>query len=413
MEHKQKKTSKPYSPEFRERAVRLLMEHRDEYQSEAAALTAIAGKLGCSPDSLRVWARQAQRDGGERPGPTSEEKARIKELERENRELRQANEILRKASAYFCPGGARPPVSQMIAFIEESRDALGVEPICRALQFAPSTYYERRSIALDPDRASARARSDAALSVKIDKAWADNRKLYGARKVWHVLLRDGEDVARCTVERLMRSLGIKGVIRGKKVITTNPDTSLPCPDDKVNRLFKSDRPNKLWVSDFTYVPTWSGTVYVAFVIDVFARRIVGWRTSTSMKTQFVLDALEQAIWQRKTPDNKELVHHSDRGSQYLSIKYTERLAEAEIDLSVGTVGDAYDNALAECVIGLFKTEVINQIGPWKSMREVEWETLKWVDWYNNRRLLGPIGYITPAEAEEAFYANLNTLDMVA
>ena len=301
----------------------------------------------------------------------------------------------------------------MIAFIEESREALGVEPICKALQFAPSTYYERRAIARDPDRASLRAKSDAALSLKIDGAWADNRKLYGARKIWHVLRREGEDVARCTVERLMRALGIKGVVRGKKVITTNPDTSLPCPDDKVNRLFKADRPNKLWVSDFTYVPTWSGTVYVAFVIDVFVRRIVGWRTSTSMKTQFVLDALEQAIWQRKTPDNKDLVHHSDRGSQYLSIKYTERLAEAEIDLSVGTVGDAYDNALAECVIGLFKTEVINQIGPWKSMREVEWETLKWVDWYNNRRLLSPIGYITPAEAEEAFCANLNTLDMVA
>ena len=301
----------------------------------------------------------------------------------------------------------------MMNFIEESREALGVEPICKALQFAPSTYYDRRAIARDPERASARARSDAALSVKIDGAWADNRKLYGARKIWHVLRRDGEDVARCTVERLMRALGIKGVVRGRRVITTNPDTSLPCPDDKVNRLFKADRPNKLWVSDFTYVPTWSGTVYVAFVIDVFARRIVGWRTSTSMKTQFVLDALEQAIWQRKPPDNKNLVHHSDRGSQYLSIKYTERLAEAEIDLSVGTVGDAYDNALAECVIGLFKTEIINQIGPWKSMREVEWETLKWVDWYNNRRLLGPIGYITPAQAEEAFYANLNALDMVA
>ena len=229
----------------------------------------------------------------------------------------------------------------------------------------------------DPDRASARAKSDAALSVKIDAAWDANRKLYGARKIWHVLRRQGEDAARCTVERLMRRLGIKGVVRGKKVITTNPDTSQPCPDDKVNRVFKAYRPNKLWVSDFTYVPTWSGTVYVAFVIDVFARRIVGWRTSTSMKTQFVLDALDQAIWQRKTPDNKDLVHHSDRGSQYLSIKYTERLAEAGIDLSVGTVGDAYDNALAECVIGLFKTEVINQIGPWKSMREVEWETLKW------------------------------------
>ena len=301
----------------------------------------------------------------------------------------------------------------MMDFIEESREAFGVEPICKALQFAPSTYYDRRAIVRDPERSSRRAKSDAAMSLRIDGAWEDNRKLYGARKIWHVLRRDGQDVARCTVERLMRALGIRGVVRGKRVVTTNPDTSLPCPDDKVNRLFKADRPNKLWVSDFTYVPTWSGTVYVAFVIDVFARRIVGWRVSTSMTTRFVLDALDQAIWQRKTLDNKSLVHHSDRGSQYLSIKYTERLAQAEIDLSVGTVGDAYDNALAECVIGLFKTEVINQIGPWKSMREVEWETLKWVDWYNNRRLLGSIGYITPAEAEEAFYANLNTLDMVA
>ena len=301
----------------------------------------------------------------------------------------------------------------MMDFIEESREAFGVEPLCKALQFAPSTYYDRRAIVRDPERASRRAKSDAAMSSRIDGAWEDNRKLYGARKIWHVLRRDGQDVARCTVERLMRALGIRGVVRGKRVVTTNPDTSLPCPDDKVNRLFKADRPNKLWVSDFTYVPTWSGTVYVAFVIDVFARRIVGWRVSTSMTTKFVLDALDQAIWQRKTLDNTSLVHHSDRGSQYLSIKYTERLAQAEIDLSVGTVGDAYDNALAECVIGLFKTEVINQIGPWKSMREVEWETLKWVDWYNNRRLLGSIGYITPAEAEEAFYANLNTLDMVA
>ena len=298
-------------------------------------------------------------------------------------------------------------------FIEESREAFGVEPICKALQFAPSTYYDRRAIVRDPERASRRAKSDAAMSLRIDGAWEDNRKLYGARKIWHVLRRDGQDVARCTVERLMRALGIRGVVRGKRVVTTNPDTSLPCPDDKVNRIFKADRPNKLWVSDFTYVPTWSGTVYVAFVIDVFARRIVGWRVSTSMTTKFVLDALDQAIWQRKTLDNKSLVHHSDRGSQYLSIKYTERLAQAEINLSVGTVGDAYDNALAECVIGLFKTEVINQIGPWKSMREVEWETLKWVDWYNNRRLLGPIGYVPPAEAEEAFYANLNTIDMVA
>ncbi len=301
----------------------------------------------------------------------------------------------------------------MTAFIAEHRGEFGIEPMCTMLQIAPSTYYVRRAIALDPDRASARAKSDAALCSKIDAAWQDNRKLYGARKIWHVLRRDGEDIARCTVERLMRKLGIRGVVRGKRVITTQPDTSQPCPDDKVNRLFIADRPNTLWVSDFTYVPTWSGTVYVAFVIDVFARRIVGWRASTSMKTQFVLDALNQAIWQRKTQDNKSLVHHSDRGSQYLSIKYTERLAQAKIDLSVGSVGDAYDNALAECVIGLFKTEVINRIGPWKSMRDVEWETLKWVDWYNNRRLLGSIGYTPPAEAEEAFYASLNKLDMVA
>ena len=301
----------------------------------------------------------------------------------------------------------------MIAFIEDHRRVFGVEPICKTLPIAPSTYYARRAIARDPDRASARAKSDAAMSLKIDEAWADNRKLYGARKIWHVLRRDGQDVARCTVERLMHVLGIKGVVRGKRVVTTNPDASRPCPDDKVSRQFKADRPNQLWVSDFTYVPTWSGTVYVAFVIDVFARKIVGWKVSTSMTTQFVLDALEQAIWQRKPLENKSLIHHSDRGSQYLSIKYTERLAEANINPSVGTVGDSYDNALAECIIGLFKTEVINQISPWKSMREVEWETLKWLDWYNNRRLLAPIGYIPPAEAEKAFYANLNTLDSVA
>ena len=301
----------------------------------------------------------------------------------------------------------------MIAFIEQHRDVFGVEPICKVLPLAPSTYYERLAITKNPNRASTRAKSDADICREIERVWQENRKVYGARKIWHALRRQDRNIARCTVERLMRRLGLQGVVRGHKIITTNPDTSQPCPDDKVNRQFTASRPNQLWVSDFTYVPTWSGTVYVAFVIDVFARRIVGWKASTSMATQFVLDALEQAIWQRKLPANKGLTHHSDRGSQYLSIKYTERLADADINLSVGTVGDAYDNALAECVIGLFKTETINQMGPWKSMREVEWETLKWVDWYNNRRLLGPIGYIPPTEAEEAFYAKLNTLDMVA
>lgn len=256
-------------------------------------------------------------------------------------------------------------------------------PICKVLPIAPSTYYAQIAIDRDPSLASARAKSDAHTCIEIDRVWDENRKVYGARKVWHALRREGQDVARCTVERLMGFAGIQGVVRGRRVITTNPDTSQPCPDDKVNRQFTAERPNQLWVSDFTYVPTWSGTVYVAFVIDVFARPSArhsdqwrlrlhfGWRVSTSMTTQFVLDALEQAIWKRKLPGNRGLIHHSGRpshgfqanrcratGSQYLSIKYTERLADAQIDLSVGTVGDAYDNALAECVIGLFKTKVL-------------------------------------------------------
>jgi len=301
----------------------------------------------------------------------------------------------------------------MKAFIEEFREEFGVEPICKVLPIAPSTYRQRALEARRPDRASARSKTDAALRAEIARVWEENRQLYGARKIWRALRREGLDVARCTVERLMKAMGIKGVVRGRRIVTTNPDAARPCPDDKVNRTFKAERPNQLWVSDFTYVPTWSGTVYVAFVIDVFARKIVGWRVSTSMSTQFVLDALNQAIFQRKTQRNNDLIHHSDRGSQYLSISYTERLAEAGIDPSVGTVGDSYDNALAESVIGLFKTEVINALGPWRTMRDVEWQTLKWIDWYNNRRLLAPIGYFPPAEAEQIYFEALNTLDRAA
>jgi len=286
-------------------------------------------------------------------------------------------------------------------------------PICSALPIAQSTYYQHAAVAKETAKASARAQRDNKLKEDIARIWQDNRNVYGARKVWHVLKREGCKVARCTVKRLMRMMGLKGVIRGKNVITTKQDTSRPCPDDKVNRQFVAEAPNQLWVSDFTYVQTWSGTVYVAFIIDVFARRIVGWKVSTSMTTQFVLDALEQAIWQRKPFGNKALIHHSDRGSQYLSIKYTERLAQAAIDASVGTVGDSYDNAMAETINGLFKAEVIHRLGPWKSATQVEWETLKWVDWFNNRRLLAPIGYIPPAEAELAFYANLKKLDIAA
>ena len=249
--------------------------------------------------------------------------------------------------------------------------------------------------------------------VAIKEAFDGSRSRYGARKVWHQLRREGRDIARCAVERLMKVMGLQGVVRGKKVITTNPDAAQPCPDDKVNRAFVADMPNQLWVSDFTYVSSWQGMVYVAFIIDVFARKIVGWRVSTSMTTGFVLDALNQAICQRAPSEADKLIHHSDRGSQYLSIRYTERLAEAGIDTSVGSVGDSYDNALAESIIGLFKTEVIKFLGPWKSAGQVEWETLKWVDWYNNTRLHSAIGYVTPHEAEEAFYASLNAGEKAA
>jgi putative transposase len=293
----------------------------------------------------------------------------------------------------------------MSAFIETHRAVFGVEPICRVLPIAPSTYYARAAIARNPELACNRTRQDREDSVKIKDAFNASGKRYGARKVWYALCRDGHDIARCTVERLMKVMSLQGVVRGKKVITTNPDTAQPCPDDRVNREFVAKSPNQLWVSDFTYVSSWQGTVYVAFVIDVYARRIVGWRVSTSMSTAFVLDALNQAICQRM-PSETGLVHHSDRGSQYLSIKYTERLAEEGIDPSVGSVGDSYDNALAESTIGLFKTEVINFLGPWKSVGQVEWQTLKWVAWYNNERLHSAIGYQTPKEAEDAFYANL-------
>ena len=287
----------------------------------------------------------------------------------------------------------------------------GVEPICKVLPIAPSTYYAGLAVARDPSRASDRARRDSELMPEVQRVWDENFRVYGVRKVWHQLRREGFDVARCTVERLMRRLGIQGAVRGKARKTTIPDPAMPCPLDKVNRQFRAPAPNRLWVSDFTYVSTWQGFVYVAFVIDTFANRIVGWRASRSRQTQFVLDALEQALCERRP--KKGLTHHSDRGGQYLSIRYTERLGEAGLEPSVGSVGDSYDNALAETIIGLFKTEVIHRLGPWKSVDAVEWETLKWVDWFNNRRLLGPVGNIPPAEAERNFYETIERVNMVA
>ena len=271
------------------------------------------------------------------------------------------------------------------------------------LQIAPSGYRRYAAQQRNPELRCARAKRDDILMPEIQRVWQDNMQVYGADKVWHQLNREHDHVARCTVERLMRRMGLQGVQRGKTVRTTIPDTSVPCPLDKVNRQFKAEHPNQLWVSDFTHVSTWQGWLYVAFVIDVFARRIVGWRVSSSMQTGFVLDALEQALYARQPKLSDGLIHHSDRGSQYVSIRYTERLAEAGIEPSVGSRGDSYDNALAETINGLYKAELIYRRAPWKTKAAVELATLEWVSWFNHQRLLEPIGYIPPAEAEEDYY----------
>ena len=294
----------------------------------------------------------------------------------------------------------------MARFIDEHRDEYGVESICTALPIAPSTYYEHRARQRDPERRSVRAKRDDELRVDVQRVWQENFRVYGVRKVWRQLNREEIGVARCTVERLMQEMGLWGAIRGKKFKTTIPDESAARPLDLVKREFKAKRPNQLWVADLTYVATWAGMVYVAFVVDVFSRSIVGWRVSSSLRTDIAIDALEQALHARTLEEG--LIHHSDRGSQYLSIRYTERLAEAGIESSVGSVGDSYDNALAETVIGLFKTEVIHAQGPWRNLEAVEFAVLAWVDWFNNRRLLEPLGYVPPAEYEEAFYRSQDT-----
>jgi len=294
----------------------------------------------------------------------------------------------------------------MIAFIDAHREAHGVEPICKLLPIAPSTYWAHAARRRAGVKASARARRDVVLRKEIRRVFDENFQVYGVRKVWKQLDREGEKIARCTVARLMRSMGLQGIVRGRPVKTTVSDRKAPCPLDKVNRQFRAQRPNTLWLSDFTYVSTWQGFDYVAFVIDAFARRIVGWRASRTAHAGFVLDALEQALHDRRPVHGGGLVHHSDRGVQYVSIKYTERLAEAGVEPSVGSVGDSYDNALAETINGLYKAELIWRKGPWRSFEAVEFATLEWVDWFNNRRLLEPIGNIPPAEAEARYYAQL-------
>jgi putative transposase len=299
----------------------------------------------------------------------------------------------------------------MLAFIDAHRGEYGVESICKQLPIAPSTYYEHKSRQADPSRLPLRVQRDAELSGSIRRVWDENFWVYGARKVWRQLRREGVPVARCTVERLMRHAGLCGVVRGRRKRTTIPADTAERPLDRVQRQFVASRPNQLWIADFTYVATWAGFVYVAFVIDVFARCIVGWRVSRSMQTELVLDALEQALYARQVGEG--LIHHSDRGSQYLGIRYSERLKDAGVEASVGTTGDSYDNAMAETIIGLFKTEVIHARGPWRSLDAVEYATLEWVDWFNNRRLLEPIGHVPPAEFEAEYYRQQSGLAIAA
>ncbi|EIC3811176.1 IS3 family transposase, partial [Escherichia coli] len=391
-----------FSPEVRQRAVRMVLESQSEYDSQWATICSIAPKIGCTPETLRVWVRQHERDtGGGDGGLTTAERQRLKELERENRELRRSNDILRQASAYFCEGGVRPPLEKMMPLLDKLREQYGVGPLCSELHIAPSTYYHCQQQRHHPDKRSARAQRDDWLKKEIQRVYDENHKVYGVRKVWRQLLREGIRVARCTVARLMAVMGLAGVLRGKKVRTTISRKAVAA-GDRVNRQFVAERPDQLWVADFTYVSTWRGFVYVAFIIDVFAGYIVGWRVSSSMETTFVLDALEQALWARRPSGT---VHHSDKGSQYVSLAYTQRLKEAGLLASTGSTGDSYDNAMAESINGLYKAEVIHRKS-WKNRAEVELATLTWVDWYNNRRLLERLGHTPPAEAEKAYYASI-------
>nr|WP_187601041.1 IS3 family transposase [Escherichia coli] len=398
-----------FSPEVRQRAVRMVLESQDEYDSQRAAICSIAPKTGCTPETLRVWIRQHERDtGGGDGGLTTAERQRLKELERENRELRRSNDILRQASAYFGEGGVRPPLEKIMPLLDKLREQYGVGPLCSELHIAPSTYYHCQQQRHHPDKRSARAQRDDWLKREIQRVYDENHQVYGVRKVWRQLLREGIRVARCTVARLMAVMGLAGVLRGKKVRTTISRKAVAA-GDRVNRQFVAERPDQLWVADFTYVSTWQGFVYVAFIIDVFAGYIVGWRVSSSMETTFVLDALEQALWARRPSGT---VHHSDKGSQYVSLAYTQRLKEAGLLASTGSTGDSYDNAMAESINGLYKAEVIHRKS-WKNRAEVELATLTWVDWYNNRRLLERLGHTPPAEAEKAYYASIGNDDLAA
>ncbi|HCU1561122.1 TPA: IS3 family transposase, partial [Escherichia coli] len=362
-----------FSPELRQRAVRMVVESQGEYDSQWAAICSIAPKIGCTPETLRVWVRQHERDtgGGDNGGLTTAERQRLKEPERENPELRRSNDILRQASAYFAKAEFDRLWKKLMPLLDKLRKLYGVGPVCSELHIAPSTYYHCQQQRHHPDKRSSRAQRNDWLKKEILRVYDENHQVYGERKVWRQLLREGIRVARCTVARLMAVMGFAGVLRGKKVRTT------VAAGGRVNRQFVAVRPDQLWGADFIYVSTWQGFVYVAFIIDVFAGYIVGWRVSSSMETTFVLDALEQALWARRPSGT---VHHSDKGSQYVSLAYTQRLKEAGLLASTGSTGDSYDNAMAESINGLYKAEVIHRKS-WKNRKRrlsTVWQILKFL-----------------------------------
>ncbi|TQR82215.1 IS3 family transposase [Mycobacterium hodleri] len=404
-----KPTTRRYSAEEKAAAVRMVRALRAELSTDHGTVQRVARQLGYGIESVRSWVRQADIDDGHAPGVSTSESARVKDLEQEIRELKRANEILKRA-AKFLRGGARPPTQEVVAFIDAHRGEFGVEPICTVLrsagvQVAPSTYYANK--ARTP---SARDCRDAVVGPALQTLWEDNYRVYGARKLWKAAQRAGHDVGRDQVARHMRAAGIVGVRRGKRVRTTKPDPTAARHPDLVKRNFTATAPNQLWVTDLTFVPTWAGVAYVCFITDVFSRMIVGWRVAGHMRTTMVLDAIEMARWSR----GMTLPHlrcHSDAGSQFTSIRYGERLAEIGAAPSIGSVGDSYDNALAETVNGYYKAELIYgpaRRGPWKTVEDVELATLGWVHWHNTSRLHGYLDDLPPAEFEDIFYATKRT-----
>ncbi|MCI0356693.1 MAG: IS3 family transposase, partial [Acidobacteria bacterium] len=381
-----------YSDEMKDRAVRMVLQVRRESGQRQGAIAAVAEKLGINRETLRGWVYQSEVNSGQRPGTSTSDAQRIAELERENRELKRANEILRAASAFFGPRD-RAQTAQIVEFIDKHRDQFGVDPVCQVLGVPAGSY---RAVKARPP--SARRLRDERLKAEILRVYDANFQVYGARKIWRQLRREGIETARCTVERLMRELGIAGVVRGRRRFTTVADPSQPVPADLLKRDFTAPAPNVRWVADFTEVPTWGGKAYCAFVIDCFSRFIVGWRIANHMRTDLALDALEMALWQRKVHKG-QTIHHSDHGSQYLSIRYTTTLSDAGLNCSAGSIGDSYDNALAETVIGLYKAELVRRHGPWRTIEHLELATLEWVDWFNQRRLHSWCGNIPPAEHE--------------